>query len=388
MPATRTRSSSIRRRAAPPGSTPRGPPSASPRRRAETACSPGGRARAWCVSSPTGWPKPKPRASAAAGSGKSACSVMSPGSPTARRATCSRPSTPTSPASRVAPPRPTTAPSSSSRCEPAAAARAALLTRPETAHADRRRARARARRRRPRDRSGAGEPDRAAARPRAAGRRDGEGSAAGSATRNAERGTRTELLTIVHGDALQLDWHALIDTGSAVPRSDFRVPRFKIVGNIPYAITSPLIDKALTPPLPERIVFLVQREVADRLAARPGSRDYGALSVGVQATCRVEQLFRVKPGAFHPAPRVASALVRLTPRQDPLVSAEQLGAFRAFVTACFTRRRKQLRNVVMAATGRPAAAVLRGLQQLGLDPAARPETLHPEAFARLLRWRG
>ena len=78
-------------------------------------------------------------------------------------------------------------------------------------------------------------------------------------TRNAERGT--ELLTIVHGDALQLDWHALIDTGSAVPRSDFRVQRFKIVGNIPYAITSPLIDKALTPPLPERIVFLVQREV-------------------------------------------------------------------------------------------------------------------------------
>ena len=205
-------------------------------------------------------------------------------------------------------------------------------------------------------------------------------------TRKAERGT--ERLTIVHGDALQLDWHALVDTGSAVPRSDFRVPRFKIVGNIPYAITSPLIDKALTPPLPERIVFLVQREVAERLAARPGSRDYGALSVGVQATCRVEQLFRVKPGAFHPAPRVASALVRLTPRQDPLVSAEQLGAFRAFVTACFTRRRKQLRNVVMAATGRPAAVVLAGLERLGLDPAARPETLRPEAFARLLRWRG
>ena len=205
-------------------------------------------------------------------------------------------------------------------------------------------------------------------------------------TRKAERGTQR--LTIVHGDALQLDWHALVDTGSAVPRSDFRVPRFKIVGNIPYAITSPLIDKALTPPLPERIVFLVQREVAERLAARPGSRDYGALSVGVQATCQVEQLFRVKPGAFHPAPKVASALVRLTPRQEPLVSAEQLGAFRAFVTACFTRRRKQLRNVIMAATGRPAAAVLAGLERLGLDPAARPETLRPEAFARLLRWRG
>jgi len=193
---------------------------------------------------------------------------------------------------------------------------------------------------------------------------------------------------VVEGDALKLDWHDLVPSQIANPQSAIRNPQFKVIGNIPYAITSPLIDKALTPPLPERIVFLVQREVAERLAARPGSRDYGALSVGVQATCRVEQLFVVKPGAFHPAPKVQSALVRLTPRQDPLVAVEQLGAFRAFVTACFTRRRKQLRNVVMAATGRPAAAVLRGLQQLGLDPAARPETLHPEAFARLLRWTG
>jgi len=203
-------------------------------------------------------------------------------------------------------------------------------------------------------------------------------------TRNAERGT--ERLTVVQGDALRLEWQALLDTDAAVPRSAFHVPRFKVVGNIPYAITSPLIDKALTPPLPERIVFLVQREVADRLAARPGSRAYGALSVGVQATCRVERLFGVPAGAFHPAPRVASALVRLTPRPDPLVAPAELRAFRAFVTACFTRRRKQLRNVVIAATGRPAPAVLAGLAQLGLDPAARPETLAPEQFVRLLRW--
>jgi len=203
-------------------------------------------------------------------------------------------------------------------------------------------------------------------------------------TRNAERGT--ERLTVVQGDALELNWHAVIDTGSAVPRSDFRVPSFKIAGNIPYAITSPLIDQALTPPLPERIVFLVQREVADRLAARPGSRAYGALSVGVQATCRVERLFGVPARAFHPAPRVASALVRLMPRPDPLVAPAELRAFRAFVTACFTRRRKQLRNVLMAATGRPAAAVLAGLAQLGLDPAARPETLAPATFVRLWRW--
>jgi 16S rRNA (adenine1518-N6/adenine1519-N6)-dimethyltransferase len=203
-------------------------------------------------------------------------------------------------------------------------------------------------------------------------------------TRNAERGT--ERLTVVHGDALQLDWHALVDTGSAVPRSDFPVPRFAIVGNIPYAITSPLIDRALTPPLPARIVFLVQAEVADRLAASPGSKTYGALSVGVQAVCRVERLFSVRAGAFSPPPKVHSALVRLTPLTQPLVAPEETRAFRAFVTACFTRRRKQLRNVAMAATGRSAAVVTAGLAALGIDPAARPETLAPAAFVRLLRW--
>jgi 16S rRNA (adenine1518-N6/adenine1519-N6)-dimethyltransferase len=199
-------------------------------------------------------------------------------------------------------------------------------------------------------------------------------------TRNAERGT--DQLAVVHGDALRVDWHALI-----VPRSPFRVPRFKIIGNIPYAITSPLIEKALTPPLPERIVFLVQAEVADRVAAVPGSKTYGALSIGVQALCRVERLFTVRAGAFTPRPRVDSALLRLTPLAEPLVRAEELAAFRAFVTACFSRRRKQLRNVVMAATGRPAAVVRAGLDALGFDPAARPETLAPAAFVRLLRWR-
>ncbi len=200
-------------------------------------------------------------------------------------------------------------------------------------------------------------------------------------TRSAERGT--DRLTVVAGDALRIDWHALV-----VPRSDFRVPRFNIVGNIPYNITSPLIDKALTPPLPARIVFLVQAEVADRMAAPPGSQAYGALSIGVQAVCRVERLFTVRAGAFTPPPKVESALVRLTPLAQPLVAPDEIARFRAFVTACFTRRRKQLRNVAMAATGRSAAVVAAGLAALGLDPTVRPETLAPQAFVRLLRWSG
>jgi len=191
---------------------------------------------------------------------------------------------------------------------------------------------------------------------------------------------------VVFGDALRLDWRKLLETHAANPQSAIANPQFKVIGNIPYAITSPLIDKALTPPLPERIVFLVQAEVADRLAARPGSKTYGALSVGVQAVCRVERLFAVRAGAFTPPPTVQSALVRLTPLAQSLVAPAEIAPFRAFVTACFTRRRKQLRNVLVAATGRAAAQVSAGLAALDLDPAARPETLGPEVFVRLLRW--
>ena len=185
---------------------------------------------------------------------------------------------------------------------------------------------------------------------------------------------------IVHGDALRLDWHALI------PQSTIPNPQFKVIGNIPYYITTPLIDKALTPPLPERVVFLVQEEVADRIVAPPGSKTYGALSVGVQVVTRPEKLFTIKPGSFRPPPKVHSALVRLRPLLEPLVDQEEIPRLRQFVTACFGLRRKQLRNVLRAVTGRPTALIAAGLASLGLDPQARPETLPPHDFVRLGRW--
>ena len=188
-------------------------------------------------------------------------------------------------------------------------------------------------------------------------------------------GRGASALTVIDGDALEADWHALL------PRPTPHAPRtgFKVVGNIPYNITSPLIEKALTPPLPERIVFLVQLEVARRIAAAPGSKTYGALSIGVQAQCRVEELFTVLPGSFRPPPKVKSALLRLTPLDEPLVRADEVTPLRAFVTACFSRRRKQLHNAVPGATA-------AGLTALGFDPKARPETLAPAEFVRLLRW--
>jgi len=171
-------------------------------------------------------------------------------------------------------------------------------------------------------------------------------------------------LTVIIGDAVELDWHAY----------DAK----KVIGNIPYYITSPLIDKALVPPIPERVVFLVQDEVADRIAAEPGSKTYGALSVGVQTVARVEKLFTVAPGAFRPPPKVRSALIRLTPLAHPLVMDVEVAPLRAFVTACFSRRRKQLKNAV---PGMSEA----DLRAMGFDPTIRPERLPPEAFVRLLR---
>lgn len=188
---------------------------------------------------------------------------------------------------------------------------------------------------------------------------------------------------VVPGDALMLDWRTLL------PDSAFPAPHFKVCGNIPYNITTPLLDLVVAlRPAPERIVFLVQAEVADRIGAAPGSKTYGGLSVGVQTQCRVERLFAVRAGAFTPPPRVHSAVIRLWPHGDPppAVGAAEIAPFRAFVTACFGRRRKQLRNVVRGIRGGGApAAIDQELRDLGLDPAARPETLAPEAFVRLWR---
>lgn len=188
---------------------------------------------------------------------------------------------------------------------------------------------------------------------------------------------------IVHGDALTLDWRTFI------PHSAFSIPHFKVCGNIPYNLTSPLLERVVAlAPRPACVVFLVQAEVADRLGSAAGSKSYGGLSVGIQSLCVVEKLFVVRAGAFTPPPRVHSAVIRLRPRPTPLVDPVEIAPFRTFVTACFSRRRKQLRNVVRAIRGEDGSVevIEEGFRALGIDPAARPETLAPEAFVRLWRW--
>ncbi len=188
---------------------------------------------------------------------------------------------------------------------------------------------------------------------------------------------------VVEGDALKLDWHQLL-TGAPFPVSPFPFPlSFKVIGNIPYYISSPLVEKALTPPPPEVVVFLVQREVADRLAAKPGGRVYGALSVGVQVAALVERLFVVPAGAFRPPPKVDSAVVRLVPRKQPLVEPEDHAEFRRLVTALFGQRRKQLSRIIRSVAGLEKQATMKLLERIGVDPAARPEVLSPQELVQL-----
>jgi 16S rRNA (adenine1518-N6/adenine1519-N6)-dimethyltransferase len=179
--------------------------------------------------------------------------------------------------------------------------------------------------------------------------------------------------TIVEGDALDLDWHAL----AAQP--------FLIAGNIPYNITSPLLEKALLPPRPKRIVFLVQKEVADRVTASAGTSEYGALSVGVQAVAQAERLFTVSAGAFQPKPKVDSAVLRLRSLPEPIVPEGDRECFRVMVVGLFGFRRKQMLRGIRELTQWDSSRASIVLERAGVPATVRPEVLRPAEFARLYR---
>ncbi|AHG90989.1 Ribosomal RNA small subunit methyltransferase A [Gemmatirosa kalamazoonensis] len=177
---------------------------------------------------------------------------------------------------------------------------------------------------------------------------------------------------IVEADVLETDLGALADGPYA------------LVGNVPYYITTPILFHALRPPRPSRAVYLVQLEVAQRVVAAPGSKEYGALSVNVQGFARAEVLFRVPPGAFSPPPQVDSAVIRLVPRDDPVVPADVEERYRAFVIAAFGLRRKQMRRVLRTVASLSVEEADAVLAASRVDPEARPETLSPEDFARVV----
>jgi 16S rRNA (adenine1518-N6/adenine1519-N6)-dimethyltransferase len=174
-------------------------------------------------------------------------------------------------------------------------------------------------------------------------------------------------LTVVQADALAVDETALLAPGN----------RAVIVANLPYNVGTPLLIKWLTGPFrPGRMVLMFQREVAERIVAAPGSEHYGRLAVIAQALCQVEIVMDLPARAFTPPPKVASAVVRLTPLAgrpaDPLIAALQTVA-----QAAFGQRRKMLRSALRNLGG---AALC---QAAGIDPDARAETIPIAGFLAL-----
>ena len=178
-------------------------------------------------------------------------------------------------------------------------------------------------------------------------------------------------VSIVQADVLETDLHAIAGSD------------FLLIGNVPYYITTPIIFKALEPPIPRRSTFLVQREVGERMAARENDESYGALSVNVATVARVELLFDVPPEAFRPPPKIWSSVVKLVPREIPLVPLESLAPFRTFVQNCFGMRRKQIQKVLRSVRDASGERIATALSGAGIEPTARPENVSPQQFAQL-----
>ena len=181
-------------------------------------------------------------------------------------------------------------------------------------------------------------------------------------------------LTLLHADVLSVDFTALAAAGGPA-RSDARL---RLVGNLPYNLSSPILFHALDhAPAIRDMHFMLQKEVVDRMAAGPGSKVYGRLSVMLLAECIVTPLFKVAPGAFRPAPKVDSAVVRLVPRPAGAAGIVDRARFAAVVRAAFGQRRKTLRNALGGLLD--AAAI----EAAGLRPDARAEQVPVEGFVRL-----
>ncbi len=173
-------------------------------------------------------------------------------------------------------------------------------------------------------------------------------------------------LELIEADALTVDLGAL------------RPSPLRIVGNLPYNISTPMLFHALThADAITDMHFMLQREVVDRMAAAPGSKTYGRLSVMLQARCRIEALLAVPSGAFRPAPKVESAVVRLVPLPAADIADTDFAALDRVVRAGFGMRRKTLHNALAGLIGDSR------MRALGVDPAARAETLPVSSWLAL-----
>lgn len=179
-------------------------------------------------------------------------------------------------------------------------------------------------------------------------------------------------LTLIHADVMNIDFSVLASDSSAGHG------QIRLVGNLPYNLSSPILFHALDHAAAVRDMhFMLQKEVVDRMAAGPGSKVYGRLSVMLQAYCTVTALFKVPPGAFRPPPKVDSAVVRLVPRAPAEIGIDDPRRFADVVRAAFGQRRKTLRNAL------GNVCTMEQIVAAGIDPQRRAEQLEVGDFVRL-----
>ena len=176
---------------------------------------------------------------------------------------------------------------------------------------------------------------------------------------------------IVHGDVLKTDLTQFAENPV-------------ILGNLPYYITTPILMKFIEEKVPlKAAVFMVQKEVAEKLTAAPGSADYGVLAAIMQQFFNITCVVEAPPEAFMPAPRVTSQVVRLVPDEARRAALNSQEVFVSLVKKAFSQRRKTLANSLTGWKGMDKAAAAAWLSESGIDPGRRPETLSPEEFRKL-----
>jgi len=179
----------------------------------------------------------------------------------------------------------------------------------------------------------------------------------------------TGLARVHEGDALKIDFSEIVNNRM-----------FRLVGNLPYNISTPLLFHVLQwHQLVTDMHFMLQQEVVKRMAAQPGTKAWGRLSVMCQYHCEVTPLFNVPPQAFTPSPKVQSMFVKLVPHRQPPVKINNMEDFKRLVNQAFSMRRKTLRNCLRGMLD------VTQIEACGIDAGARPETLGLEQFAALAR---
>ena len=181
-------------------------------------------------------------------------------------------------------------------------------------------------------------------------------------------------VTLVHADALEVDLAALVERAGA---------RVRLVANLPYSISAPLLRRLLD--LRERLVdwsVMLQRDVAQRLLAEPGTRDYGSLAVLHRLLVDVSRGMDLSPRCFFPVPKVRSTFIRVRPRSDTPLTADELATLETCARAAFSKRRKTLANAMREQLGAEAADLIAAS---GIDPGLRAQQLDPDSFLALSR---